>query len=125
MPALAAHRDAQEGGINSLGMGGTNAHIVLEEAPAREPSGPSRPWQLLLFSARTATALAQVQHGMGDFLRQHQETNLADVAYTLQAGRRRFEQRSMLLCHDREEAIRLLKRVNYYQDERNSVLIAQ
>src|SRR5205085_6346657 len=44
-------------GVNSFGVGGTNAHIVLEEAPPVEPSGPSRPWQLLLLSARTDAAL--------------------------------------------------------------------
>ncbi|MCA9941017.1 MAG: polyketide synthase, partial [Anaerolineales bacterium] len=38
-------------GLNSLGMGGTNAHVIVEEPPAQPPSGPTRPWQLLLLSA--------------------------------------------------------------------------
>ncbi len=45
-------------GVSSFGLGGTNAHVVLEEAQQREPSGRSRPAQLLLLSARTDSALA-------------------------------------------------------------------
>lgn len=95
-------------GVNSLGMGGTNAHIVVEEAPIREPSGPSRPWQLLLLSARSAPALAQVKQRLSDFLRQQTDESIADVAYTLQRGRQRLEYRAALVCRDRSEALRLL-----------------
>src|SRR5581483_4038443 len=95
-------------GINSLGMGGTNAHVVVEEAPVREPSSSSRPWQLFLLSARSESALAQVKQRMRDFLLQHPDESIADIAYTLQRGRRRFEYRSALLCRDHAEAVRLL-----------------
>ena len=44
-------------GVNSLGVGGTNAHVVVEEAPGPGPSGPSRAVQVLVLSARTAAAL--------------------------------------------------------------------
>ena len=44
-------------GITALGAGGTNCHVILEEAPEVPPSSPSRPWQLLLLSAKTPTAL--------------------------------------------------------------------
>ena len=44
-------------GVSSFGIGGTNAHVVLEEAPLAEPCGESRPWQLLVLSAKTASAL--------------------------------------------------------------------
>ncbi len=95
-------------GINSLGMGGTNAHVIVEEASLREPSGPSRSWQLLVLSARTETALEQIKQRLRETLEQEPQYNLADVAYTLQVGRRRFERRSVLLCRNREEAQDLL-----------------
>jgi acyl transferase domain-containing protein len=95
-------------GVNSLGMGGTNAHVVLEEAPKQEPSGPSRSWQLVLLSARTESALDSIAANLSAYLQEHEESTLPDVAYTLQIGRRRFEYRRMLLCRTQEEALRLL-----------------
>ena len=95
-------------GINSLGMGGTNVHVIVEEAPERGASSPSRPWQLLLLSAKTSTALEAVTRNVCDYLQQHEASALADVTYTLQVGRSRFEQRRMLVCRNREEAIDLL-----------------
>ena len=47
-------------GVSSFGVGGTNAHVILEEAPPGEPSGHSRPWQLLRLSAKNATGLERV-----------------------------------------------------------------
>src|SRR5579885_2469998 len=96
-------------GINSWGLGGTNVHVIVEEAPTRTPSGPSRPWQLLLLSARTATALDTATANLKQYLQEHEDSALADIAYTLQVGRSRFEQRRMLLCRSREEAIDLLE----------------
>ena len=76
-------------GVSSFGIGGTNAHVVLEEAPEPAPSGPSRPWQLLLLSARTADGPGGGHRPPGRLhLAAHPEADLADVAYTLQAGRR-------------------------------------
>ena len=91
-------------GVSSLGIGGTNAHVVLEEAPAREGSTPGRPWQLLPLSARSEAALAQAADRLADHLRDRPDLELADVAWTLQAGRRRFEQRAFVLARDAEEA---------------------
>ncbi len=91
-------------GVSSFGMGGTNAHAVLEEMPAIEPSGPSRPAQLLLLSAKTESALETMTTGLADHLRQHPRLNLPDVAYTLQVGRKRFGYRRMLVCHDLDDA---------------------
>ncbi|MBW4570587.1 MAG: SDR family NAD(P)-dependent oxidoreductase [Tolypothrix carrinoi HA7290-LM1] len=90
-------------GVSSFGFGGTNAHVVLEEAPAVEPSGPSRPWQLLLLSAKTDTALESATANLAAYLEQHPDINLADVAHTLQVGRRGFDHRRMLVCQDINE----------------------
>lgn len=91
-------------GISSFGVGGTNAHLVLEEAPAMRPAAPSRPWQLLLLSARTATALEAQSQLLAAHLEAHPEQSLADVAYTLQVGRRQFVQRRAVICRDHAEA---------------------
>ncbi|MBV9773028.1 MAG: amino acid adenylation domain-containing protein, partial [Gemmatimonadetes bacterium] len=96
-------------GVSSFGMGGTNAHVVLEEAPETEPSGPSRPWQLLVLSARTPAALEAATDRLAGYLREHPEVPLADVAHTLRVGRRRFGQRRVLVCRDRDEAIAALE----------------
>ncbi|HEU4325734.1 MAG TPA: SDR family NAD(P)-dependent oxidoreductase [Roseiflexaceae bacterium] len=95
--------------VNSLGVGGTNAHVIVEQAPASPPSGPSRPWQVLLLSAKTPAALETAARNLRGFLQANPDTPLADVAYTLQVGRRVFEHRRVVVCRDREEACRLLE----------------
>jgi acyl transferase domain-containing protein len=96
-------------GVSSFGFGGTNAHVVLEEAPQREPSGPSRPWQLLVLSAKTPSALETATANLTAHLKTHPELTLADVAYTLQTGRRAFSYRRMLICRDLDDAVRTLE----------------
>jgi amino acid adenylation domain-containing protein len=96
-------------GVSSFGIGGTNAHVVVEEAPPREPSGPSRPWQLLTLSARTPSALDAATANLAAHLRQYPDLNLADVAYTCHVGRKVFEHRRTVLCRDMEEAMDALE----------------
>ncbi len=95
-------------GVSSFGLGGTNAHAILEEAPPRTPSGSSRPWQLLTLSAKTTTALESATAQLAAYLQLHPELPLSDVAYTLQVGRQTFAWRRMLVCQGREEAIQAL-----------------
>ncbi|AFY44051.1 type I polyketide synthase [Nostoc sp. PCC 7107] len=92
-------------GVSSLGMGGTNVHLVLEEAPTLPASSASRPWQLLLLSAKTASALATATQNLSQHLTLHPNLNIADVAYTLQVGRRDFNYRRILVCADVQDAI--------------------
>ena len=96
-------------GVSSFGIGGTNAHLVLEEAPPSEPSAPSRPWQLVLVSARSASALEEATANLARFLEQHSETSLADAAYTLQVGRKPFACRRALVARDAGDAVRALR----------------
>jgi len=96
-------------GVSSFGMGGTNAHVILEEAPEREPPGRSRPWQLLVVSARTPEALAHGTEELAAHLAAAPEAHLADVGYTLRVGRRAFEHRRMLVCRDCDDAVRVLR----------------
>jgi acyl transferase domain-containing protein/acyl carrier protein len=96
-------------GVSSFGIGGTNAHAVLEEAPVTEASGPSRPWQLLLLSANTTTALDKMTRSLGEHLKSTPPSSLADVAYTLQTGRRTLRRRRMLVCQSLEDAVAVLE----------------
>jgi amino acid adenylation domain-containing protein/non-ribosomal peptide synthase protein (TIGR01720 family) len=96
-------------GVSSFGMGGTNAHLVLEQAPETEPSGPSRPWQLVVLSARTPAALEAATDRLAAHLKSHPEQDFADVAHTLRVGRRRFAQRRVLVCRGREDALPALE----------------
>jgi amino acid adenylation domain-containing protein len=96
-------------GVSAFGMGGTNAHVVLEEAPPELPSGSSsRKYQLLILSARSETALARAATRLADHLEQNPDQSLADVSYTLAAGRKTFAQRLALVCEDIAEAVEML-----------------
>ncbi|TBR57009.1 non-ribosomal peptide synthase [Westiellopsis prolifica IICB1] len=99
-------------GVSSFGIGGTNAHVILEEAIVVETSHgaslQSRSWQLLFISAKTPTALESATNNLANYLAQHSDINLADIAYTLQVGRRNFNYRRVLLCRNTEDAITTL-----------------
>ncbi|HVU68311.1 MAG TPA: beta-ketoacyl synthase N-terminal-like domain-containing protein, partial [Ktedonobacteraceae bacterium] len=91
-------------GVSSFGIGGTNAHIILEEAPSQAPSGRSaRTWQLLTLSALNASALEKKTDQLLSHLKQQPDLNLADVAYTLQSGRKELPYRKIVLLQDGEE----------------------
>ncbi|MET0397551.1 MAG: amino acid adenylation domain-containing protein, partial [Longimicrobiaceae bacterium] len=104
-----ANGHPRRAGVSSFGIGGTNAHVVLEEAPAPLPSQPARAWQLLTLSARTPSALEAATDRLAAHLRAHPEQELADVAWTLQAGRRAFGHRRALVARDHDEAVRALE----------------
>lgn len=100
-------------GVSSFGIGGTNAHVVLEEAPEVPSNEAARPWQLLLLSTKTSTALETASDNLAEFLEKKASVNLADVAYTLQVGRGVFNHRRVVLCHDAEDAARALRTLDY------------
>ncbi|MCP4261660.1 MAG: amino acid adenylation domain-containing protein, partial [Planctomycetes bacterium] len=109
-------------GVSAFGLGGTNAHIVLEEAPAREPASAGRAYQLITLSAKTDTALKAAAVNLAGHLKEHPDLNFADVAYTLQVGRQTFRHRGMVVCREANEAVKVLetfdpKRINIYTSE--------
>ncbi len=105
-PGAAPRRAA----VNSLGVGGTNAHLVLEEAPRVATSGPAlRPQQLITLSARNRAALDDASRRLAAHLREHPEQSLADVAYTLFHGRAKFDVRRVVAAADHAEAAALLE----------------
>ena len=92
-------------GVSSFGIGGTNAHVIVEEPPPQETSGPSRPRQLLLLSAKTDSALETATKNLAEHLKNQPDLNLADAAYTLQVGRREFSNRRVVVCQNVDEAM--------------------
>jgi acyl transferase domain-containing protein/acyl carrier protein len=91
-------------GVSSFGIGGTNAHVVLEEAPVTQRGDDGRPWQLITLSARTPAALDQASANLSEHIARHPDLSLADVAYTLQVGRKAFSQRRTLACSSLDDA---------------------
>ncbi|MCW5254770.1 SDR family NAD(P)-dependent oxidoreductase, partial [Streptomyces sp. SHP 1-2] len=98
--------------VSSFGISGTNAHLILEEAPDAEeaasdaaaPPSPSPvvPW---VFSAGNEKALRAQSGRLAAFLREHPETDLRAVGHTLLAGRASLEHRAVVLGQDREELL--------------------
>ncbi|WP_084195840.1 hybrid non-ribosomal peptide synthetase/type I polyketide synthase [Streptosporangium amethystogenes] len=94
--------------VSSFGMGGTNAHVILEEAPRIPPRDTADDPELLVLSARTPSALDAVTERLGDHLRDHPEVSLASAATTLRLGRRELDHRRTLVSADRKAAVEIL-----------------
>ncbi|MEV0257476.1 SDR family NAD(P)-dependent oxidoreductase, partial [Streptomyces sp. NPDC050732] len=96
-------------GVSSFGIGGTNCHVVLTEAP--EPAdapddtprpGADRPLPWVL-SARTGEALDAQAARLLAHIERHPDTGTADVARSLAAGRSTFEHRAVIVGKDRDD----------------------
>lgn len=100
-----ADQQPRRAAVNSLGIGGTNAHVILEEAPLL-PVTKTLPnaWYILPFSARTPTALNQILAQIQQYWDQNENVNIADLAYTLQVGRVDFNHRAVIICQNDAEA---------------------
>lgn len=96
-------------GVSAFGVGGTNAHVVLEQAPERQTTGLKRSHSLLTLSARSEAALAMQAERLAAFLEARPEASLDDVAYTLQVGRRQFEHRRFAVASDIAGAVAKLR----------------
>lgn len=98
-------------GISSFGVGGTNAHIVLEEPPAQESSPSSRPYQFFPLSARSEEALARAKEKFVNYGKSRSHLNPSDVAHTLRIGRKHFAKRQILVGNslDSLEKARVIK----------------
>ncbi|HEX5223218.1 MAG TPA: condensation domain-containing protein [Verrucomicrobiae bacterium] len=101
--------EPRRAGASSFGIGGTNAHVVLEEAPLAASENPPKEDQLLLLSARTESALKAAIANLATHLGSHPELSLADVAHTLRVGRKEFGHRHAIVCSDLSEAVAMLE----------------
>ncbi len=101
-PSTATPRRA---GVTSLGIGGTNAHMILEEPPAVPLTREQKPYQILTVSAKTEAAADQAFANLAAHLAAHPELNLADVAFTCQLGRTAFPHRRAAVVEDTRESI--------------------
>lgn len=104
-----ASESPRRAGVSSFGLGGTNAHVVLEEAPEQKPSLGDRPWNLLVWSAKTEPAAEKIGANLARHLTVHPSDSLSDAAYTLQVGRKLFPHRRAVVCQDTQDAIAALK----------------
>ncbi|MBV8616172.1 MAG: type I polyketide synthase, partial [Acetobacteraceae bacterium] len=98
--------------VSSFGIGGTNAHAALEEAPAVALPPEQRPVQLLPVSAASVEACLRRQEQLARVLEDGGGTALADVAYTLQRGRRMFPYRATAVAAEAGEAGPRLRRAS-------------
>ncbi|WNG27708.1 acyltransferase domain-containing protein [Cystobacter fuscus] len=96
-------------GVNALGVGGTNAHAVVAQAPTAPEVSEGRSHQLLVLSARTPSGVETAARQLADHLMAHPDVNLADVAWTLQTGRTAYPHRRFVVCSDPSEAVAALR----------------
>ena len=100
-------------GVSSFGMGGTNAHVVLEEYTGRKKTVPSsRQWHLLPVSAATATALKTAAGNLSRYLENETDISIADAAWTLAAGRIPLRHRRCVISESSASAARVLSEPN-------------
>ena len=92
-------------GVSAFGVGGTNAHVILGEAPLPDPSSAGRDKQLFLLSAKTKTSLDAMTENFRTWLEMHPEASLADASFTLMEGRRSFKHRRLIVGGTHQEVI--------------------
>ncbi|MCP4155666.1 MAG: amino acid adenylation domain-containing protein, partial [bacterium] len=112
-----AEKHPRRAGVSSFGIGGTNGHVILEEAPPTPHTGETKQkkearCRLLILSAKNETALQQAAENLKEYLERNQPRNLQDIAYTLQQGRTAFKYRRATTAATLEEAIEALNPEN-------------
>ena len=92
-------------GVSAFGVGGTNAHVILEQAPPLVSKPSESLAQLFVISARTEKALENATDNLAEYFKAHPDVSLADASWTLQVGRRAFACRRTLVASRPEEVV--------------------
>jgi acyl transferase domain-containing protein len=100
-PSAGAPRMA---GVSSFGISGTNAHVIVEQAPEApvERAAPIRSAELIMLSAKTAVALRAASARLSEYVRAHSDVNLGDLAYNLVTTRAMMDERLAVVVPTRE-----------------------
>lgn len=107
--AWPSHSSPRRAGVSSFGFGGTNAHVVLQEPPPPEPSGPGRDHEILLVSCRDEDLLPEAGLRLAQHLESNPHLDFADVAHTTRVGRSEMTHRRAVIAGSRREAIEILQ----------------
>lgn len=101
------------GAVSSFGVGGTNAHVVLEEAPNSLRKESHRSQQLLVFSAKSESAVGTMANSLGDYFNTDRESlSLAETAQTLAKGRKEFPFRKAIVAENLKDLSSGLENAN-------------
>uniref|UniRef100_UPI00307E4E9A aminotransferase class III-fold pyridoxal phosphate-dependent enzyme n=1 Tax=Ignavibacterium sp. TaxID=2651167 RepID=UPI00307E4E9A len=96
--------------VSAFGVGGTNAHTILEEFIDNEVyHRESSPKEILIFSAKTENSLKENISVLEDHFSKNPDENLSDIAFTLQQGRKEFEWRQFIVASDLSDAVKKMK----------------
>ena len=97
-----ANGQPRRAGVSCFGIGGTNAHMVLEEAPPTGLSSRLRPSCVLKLSAQSHSALETMTSNLAAYLAAHLDTDLGNVSYTCDVGRKAYRHRRVIVCPNLE-----------------------
>lgn len=100
-------------GISSFGIGGTNCHLIIEEAPESVSNKVEKDAYVFVLSARDKVDLNQARQKLIHYL-EHSREDLGSISKTLLFGRKHFEFRTAVVSRDKSSAVALLKENNSY-----------